>query len=354
MTGLRVIYRFYAGENAKPRPPCYSKRLALVSFLRAFEALGDAGRVAFLCDGGLPEEDILHVMRQAGEVVCTGSGSSRSSYLAALKMPRKCGWQEDIFWFAEDDYLYTPDALMQLIHAANAVPEADYFALHGSIDDLYLRGECQTAQPPVWVEPLHRPGGEVRLDGRFWRRIDSTASTFGMRREALRQDERLLRLCPWSGCAWDHTSCLVAQGYEPYPWRHLFADLIVPSTPRNQRLRHAAVKIAMRVIVNLRSHRRPSQQRVLVSPAPALIAHLELPGFDNAGWHKLAAETIRWAAEAPGVTGLRGLLLDRANRPGEEYPCAPPQMTSTFRSNEPYGMAKRFSQIMDGLRSVIS
>jgi hypothetical protein len=324
MTRLRVIYRFYAGENAKPRPSCYSKRLALVSFLRAFEALGDTGCVVFLCDGGLPEEDILHVMQQAGEVVCTDSGSSRSSYLAALKMPRKCGWQEDIFWFAEDDYLYTPEALLQLIHAVNAVPEADYFALHGSVADevepvhqLYVRGECATAQPPVWVEPLHRPGGRVRLDGRLWRRLDSTASTFGMRREALRQDERLLRLCPWSGCAWDHTSCLVAQGYEPYPWRHLFADLIVPSTPRNQRLRRAAVKIVMRVIVNLRSHRRRSQRRIMVSPAPALIAHMELPFFDNESWHKLAAETIRWGAEVSGVGGLRELVQEHTNRPGE-------------------------------------
>ena len=195
MTRLRVIYRFYAGDNYKLRPSYYSKRLTLVSFLRAFKALGDAGRVVFVNDGS-PDEDVLHVMQQTGEVVFTDHGSSRNSYLAALKMPRERGWQEDIVWFAEDDYLYAPDALTQLIRAANAVSEADYFALHGSI--AVAKRECLTAQPPVWVEPLHRSGNGVRLDGRFWRRVDGVTSTFGMRREALRQDERLLWLCPWS------------------------------------------------------------------------------------------------------------------------------------------------------------
>jgi len=314
MTSLRVVYRFYAGEGAKPRPSYYSKRLALASFLRAFEALGETGSVVFVNDG-LPDEDILHVMQQTGEVLYTDHGSSRNSYLAALTMPRKHGWQEDIVWFAEDDYLYAPDALTQLISAANAVSEADYFALHGSI--VSNPQGCPTAQTPVRVEPLHRPGGGVWLDGRFWRRISAITSTFGMRREALRQDERLLWLCPWSGCAWDHTSCLVAQGYEPYPWRHLFADLIVPSTPRNQRLRRAAIKIIMRVVVNLRSHRRPSRRRVLVSPTPALVAHMELPEADNAIWHTLAAETMKWAVETSDIVGLRELALYHTILPAE-------------------------------------
>lgn len=277
MTSLRIVYRFYAGESTKPRPPYYSKRLALASFLRAFEALGGAGSVVFVNDG-LPGEDILRIMRRTGEVVSIDGGSSRGSYLSVLAMPRQRDWQEDIFWFAEDDYLYAPDALTHLVRATDAVPEADYFALHGSItSSKQEKRECQTAQPPVWVEPLHRPGGGVRLDGRFWRRIDGVTSTFGMRREALRQDERLLWLCPWSGCAWDHTSCLVAQGYRPYPWRHLFVDLIVPSTPPNQRLRRATIKVVMRVAVNLRSHRRPSPA-LPPAPKPAPDIGVSYPG----------------------------------------------------------------------------
>lgn len=306
MTRLRVIYRSYAGENRKPRPPYYSKRLALASFLRAFEVLGDAGRVVFVNDGWL-DEDVLRVMRRAGEVVQADRGTVRSSYRTALSMPRKRRWREDIVWFAEDDYLYAPDALVRLLHAADAVPEADYFALHGSNDHSKLLTECKTAQGPVEIEPLRRPGGGVWLDGRFWQRIPNTTSTFGMRREALMQDERLLWLCPWSGCAWDRTSCLAAQGYEPYPWRHIFADLVVPSTPRDQRVQRAVVKIVMRVVVNLRSHRRPSRRRMLIAPDPNLVAHME-PPLPNAGaWSALANHTTTWAADAPAVAGLRGL-----------------------------------------------
>jgi hypothetical protein len=138
-----------------------------------------------------------------------------------------------------------------------------------------------------------------------------------MRREALRQDERLLWLCPWSGCAWDHTSCLVAQGYRPYPWRHLFADLIVPSTPPNQRLRRAAVKVIMRVVVNLRSYRRPGWRRVLVSPTPALVTHMEMPESDDASQRKLAAETMKWAVETSDIVGLRELALYHTILPAE-------------------------------------
>ena len=73
----------------------------------------------------------------------------------------------------------------------------------------------------------------------------------------------------------------------------------------------------MRVVVNLRSHRRPSRRRALVSPTPALVAHMELPESDNVIWHTLAAETIDWATKVKGITGLRELVLDHANRLGE-------------------------------------
>ncbi len=96
----------------------------------------------------------------------------------------------------------------------------------------------------------------------------------------------------------------------------------MPSTPHNQRLQRAVVKLVMRTVVNLRSHRRPSRRRVLVSPDSDLVAHMELSYPDQiAVWDALAVQTIRWAADAPSVAGLHALAsgagAENANRRGE-------------------------------------
>jgi hypothetical protein len=102
----------------------------------------------------------------------------------------------------------------------------------------------------------------------------------------------------------------------------MFTGLVVPDTPHNQRLQRAVVKLVMRTVVNLRSHRRPSRRRVLVSPDPDLVAHMELPYPDQiALWDALAVQIIRWAADAPSVAGLHALASDagaeNAKRLGE-------------------------------------
>jgi hypothetical protein len=65
---LHVVYRSYGGENAKSRPPFYSKLLALASLLCALEEADGAIEVLFINDGPVPI-DRLELMRSKGEVV---------------------------------------------------------------------------------------------------------------------------------------------------------------------------------------------------------------------------------------------------------------------------------------------
>jgi len=129
---LRAIYRSYGGDNRKCRPEFYSKRLALLSFIRAVRALkpGQA-ELIFLNDGPI-QPDVLALMTQAGEVVNRPHSELRASERPELSLPSERGWPAtDLIWFAEYDYLYRSDALVGLISAADAFPSATYSALYG-------------------------------------------------------------------------------------------------------------------------------------------------------------------------------------------------------------------------------
>src|SRR6266511_6323917 len=134
MGRLQVIYRSHGRENTKGSPPYYRKLLALVSLLRAAEEAREPVDLVFLNDGWIPPER-LAIMRSAGEVVAEARlGGNEGSFRKALAIPRVRKWSDDdLVWFAEDDYLYDPRALAGLIGAAAAMPEADYLALYASI-----------------------------------------------------------------------------------------------------------------------------------------------------------------------------------------------------------------------------
>ena len=221
---LHVVYRSHGGENRKARPDYYSKRLALTSFLRALEAVPGRADVLFLNDGPIPAER-LALMRPAGEVVAVRGGSNRRSYRAAVALAAS-RWQDrtDLVWFAEDDYLYAPDALARLLAAADRIDGADYLSMYGRLaldpasprSRSRFRAADRAADAPEAVE----------IDGTRWYRAGSTTSTFGVRGDVLAQDARLLRTMPFTGGAWDHATCLTVQGRAPYTWDELRTDLL--------------------------------------------------------------------------------------------------------------------------------
>lgn len=300
---LKIVVRSYGGENRKNRPAFYSKLVALQSLLRAVQGLADADRagpeVVFLNDGPVPD-DRLRLMEAAGEVVTLPRVGMRRSYVAALRLAITRGWSDDdLVWFSEDDYLYTPEALSGLVDAAETL-DADYFALYGGTADLPVE-DGKVLFPRGWHQ-----GEAAVVNGRRWLRGVSTTSTFAARRGALRTDFSIFlqALLPHRTMLRDHDTCVVFQGYEPHRWADLAHDLVgrADGTPR-QRLREAAL-VPFKAALNLRSHRRPANRRVLMTASPNLATHLETamiaPGTD---WARVARETAAWAAgEAADTT----------------------------------------------------
>ena len=289
---LYVVCRSVGSENAKNRPAFYSKSLALASLLRAVENVDIPTQIVFANDGPIPAER-LALMRSAGEVLPVRCGSNRSSYRLVLRLPRARGWApDDLVWFAEDDYLYTADALAGVVAAAEKLPEADYFTTYSRL----RFATDATRRSPRFADQDRSDGDPdaVEIGGVRWYHAVSSTSTFGAWVHTLRADERLLRTVPFVGGAFDHATCLTYQGYRPFGLAELGGEPLEPGgAPAARRVARAAALTGLRGTLNAVALARPERaRRVLVAPDPDLATHLEsshlAPGTD-------------WAAEARAV-----------------------------------------------------
>jgi len=296
MIRLHVVYRSYGGTNTKDRPPFFSKQLALASLVRAAEAAGQPVELVFLNDGPIPAER-LDLMRAAGEVVPRTRLGFRGSYHAGLALPLERGWpDEDLVWFGEDDYLYRPSALRDLVAAAETFPEASYLALYASIGDRPPEGGEQPDYAPVPAR--WRGSAPVAVNGHLWRRGLSTTWTFGVRMAALRQDRRILSLTDYTGLAGcDHAMCLLYQGLQPFPWALLGRDLRLAGPGAARRRAKRLVVVPLKAALNLWSYGRARRGRLLFAADPPLATHLETGHLAlGTDWPAIAEDCAAWAA----------------------------------------------------------
>lgn len=279
MTDLTVFYRVTPASNGKPRPPWSSPRLALRSFLDALDRSGARTRFVTVADGGVPDE-LAGLLAERGEVVVVHGGSAPKSFRRLLDVARTVAG-DGLVWFAEDDYLYRPDAVTALLEAAEALPSADLLGLY-------------TPDNAAW-HARHRsqPGGHGpeqawQVGGRTWRRAWDSTSTFGLRARVLREDAWLLWLCSRCGGPWDHACVTALQGVAPYDWRHLHADLFLrPSRASAGRVvSRPLLRAAADTVALLR------RGRTWVAPEVSLATHLE-PGY--------LAPGTDWAARAAAL-----------------------------------------------------
>jgi hypothetical protein len=283
---LRLVYRAYGGQNLKNRPPFFSKKLGLQSFLHAAAQAGSEAEVLFVNDGPMPE-DLLELMRPHGKIMDLPKVGMRRSYVFGLQLPQHLNWpDDDVVWYSEDDYLYRPDAFVRLLQAAKAMPDVDYFALYGGYSPENANDDVH--QPRNWWAPP-----PVTVDGQEWRRLLSTASTFGGRAQALREDYGVFRWCmvPHKTMYRDHDTAVSIQGFEPHPYGSVLRQLVgLDGGSVKERVRDASLAPFL-LATNLRSHRRPSRRRLYMSANPCLAAHMELgqlpPGVD---WAQVAHE----------------------------------------------------------------
>jgi hypothetical protein len=299
LTRLHVVYRSYGPSNGKARPAFYSKLLALTSLVRAVEEAGQPIDLIFLNDGPIPQER-LAVMSAAGEIVARSRLGLRGSYHAGLALARQRGWpDEDLVWFSEDDYLYRPGALRQLLAAAEALPRAAYLALYASIGSRSPEGGALPDHAPL---PAGWRGSDpVQVNGHAWRRGLSTTWTFGVRVKALRADERLLAYSVYAGLGGcDHAMCLMYQGLPPFPWRSLGRDLLFAGpryfTPIRRVKRFVIAPV--RAAFNLWSRTRAGRAHLLFAADPLLATHMEEAFLAHGtDWLAVAQSCARWGAE---------------------------------------------------------
>ncbi|MCK9878638.1 hypothetical protein MXD59_23215 [Frankia sp. Ag45/Mut15] len=303
---LRVLYRSVGSENKKNRPEYYSKQLALESLLRAAAQVKVPMSIHFVNDGTIPA-DRLSLMAEAGEIVPVSCGSNRASYRHVLRMPRLRRWAEDdLVWFAEDDYLYTEQALSALVSAAQARPDIDYFTLYSTL----RFSAASTRRRPAMEQSSNDQLGLPRFDGVPWNRAASTTSTFGVRIGALLADERLLRAIPFVGGAFDRATCLALQGYQPFQLADLGGEppAVEPPTAARRAARRAALT-GVRLTLNAVALTRPERRwRTMLVPEPSLATHLELGDALAAGrdWAAEAASVTAWSRARTAVSTIGG------------------------------------------------
>ena len=293
---IHVIYRSYGGENKKGRPAFYSKLVALVSIVHALAEFEGKGEIIFLNDGPIPR-DRLHVMERSGEILARSQLGMRGSMRTALALPAQRGWPDrDLVWFAEDDYLYRADSISALDSAAKEFPDAAYFALYATIGNRLPNGfpSDDARVPDGWRD------SEPRLvQGHPWRRALSTTSTFGARVEPLLEDRPMMHAAMWSGGAWDHTTCLIYQGYAPYPLPFV-TQALRQAEGVKEWTRRAAVSAARLGLNGYQIARRRAGLggKQLIAPDPALATHMETAYLAlGTDWSAIAERTTRWGEE---------------------------------------------------------
>ena len=279
---LRVFVRSHGSENLKNRPDFYDKTTCLASLVRAAEQVTPTAELVFLNDGPLPAAR-ERLMASAGEVVQGEFGSNRASWNAAVRLARsRDHGPDDLVWFAEDDYLYRPEAFAELVRVAQERPEVDYFSL-------YL-GE------------MHKRDDKFPVDD--WVPAVSTTSSFGVRRAALQEDARLLMLMTYTGGAFDHTTFLTLAGHYPFTARRLRRDLVPFGHHAPDQWARHLTRGVVRTALGTRGLRRPSHRRTLHQPPQDLIAHLETGAFQpSEGWAELAEQTRAWLKERTEAAG---------------------------------------------------
>jgi hypothetical protein len=302
---LRVLYRTWGGEGNKPRPPYYSKLLALTSLLRAAEALDNPPQLVFLNDQVRPGP-LLSLMESAGEVVPVKGGSDARTYrLMLAREAERQGRPDQFLFFSEDDYLYRPDALRVLTRGVEALPDADYLALSGSSTLDLARSGAMAAE----IEPRGAIGNPttITVDGTDWFRAVAATSTFGTRLRTLREDLTRLRFCALTGGAWDTTTCKTIAGYRPFSKRELMSDLVPTSPGALPGWPRSFARGGMRLAATALSYRPHARRRKLYITDPEQILHMEV--WDESGcyrpsprtavvdWAAVAAETVEWATE---------------------------------------------------------
>lgn len=227
---LHVIYRSAPGDSKSDKRPIYfNKTNCLISFLSSYKKLqeGNRGDLIFLNDGEVSKEQNKLMNSVKSEIINLGGVGNSSSLKSAYGFLESKSWDDDdMVYFAEDDYLYKEEAFPYLINAIYDIDKADYFSLYDH-PDRYTR-----------VDDVDSGKGRVFISrNSHWRTIESTCQTYGVFVGILKKDL----------------------------WIHKIGTL--GNTPQGREMFRASQGIGKYFL--------KFPKRVLVSPIPSLCSHME-------------------------------------------------------------------------------
>lgn len=182
-----IYYRTHAGENKAPRPSWYSKPLCLSSIVRAIEYAKNDFRIKFvlLHDGLLSENlgwtlAIQHTIAKIeGDIVEMQKTNNSRSFLQAFHKALELN-DEEIVFFAEDDYLWLEASIRAMAFALLQLPA--HYVTGYDHPVRYQPDYPLGADWPHWDNNIYITGD------RHWRTQESTCMTFAAKVSTLRED----------------------------------------------------------------------------------------------------------------------------------------------------------------------
>lgn len=201
---MEVFYRLYPGNekgNAE-RPFFPDDKLALayvclMSFVQSCASTMESPRLTFLLDGcPEPWQDMVRHLSSLWDfedvrVLTLDAIGNAPSFRFQLDLALES--QEDVIYFAEDDYLYRREAIREMYRFAR---QSDQFWTPYDHPDRYTRDDDRNGratQIGVVGEWKKLADGTWQHKGWHWRRVESACMTFGGQKRLLEENEKLLR-----------------------------------------------------------------------------------------------------------------------------------------------------------------
>lgn len=253
---LKIFYRYCPHANNAFRPRWFSRKLCLASFMRSYDNFLKSGAdcslcLAIDCFRELKEDEEQWLKRVIEKYQINAlklkSNSNCLSYLEVFNLALKLK-DDAVVLFAEDDYLWKKDAIVELYSAIQNLP-ADYVTPY----DHPVRYDESFREPdlPHWEHRI------FHTNHYHYRSHESTCMTFMSRAGTLKEDAKI------------HKSFTVTDKKSPND-REIFRSL--------QHLgRYSNLK---------------SKRRLLIGPMPSLATHAHLPYL---------APTVNWYGEVRKV-----------------------------------------------------
>lgn len=189
---LAVAYRIYP-RVSKPTLVHSGDKLRLSELaLRSFRAaLGELRvRIYVLLDGCPPEYEAMflrHFGPEELELIPLEGEGNHATFARQIDLLLDQR-ESELVYFAEDDYLYAPGALEEMVQLIRETPDAHFVSPYDHRDYYSLR--------------IHQYGSEVRVsERRHWRTAASTCLTFLTRRTTLARTEAVFRRYSTGRCS---------------------------------------------------------------------------------------------------------------------------------------------------------